>query len=104
MRYHEIMSETVALTGYPVLYHGTSSKHLKPILDVGLTAPNNWGSLAVARYFAGATCSQCAKGGHLRRPRLFRALLGVTLESGIIIGLCLRLDPHSVLKSRDSRI
>jgi hypothetical protein len=49
-----------------VLYHGTSSKHVKDILSVGLLAPNHWGTLRVARYFAKAECAD--SGG---RPAIF---------------------------------
>ena len=41
---------------FSVLYHGTSSKHIKSIIAVGLTAPTHWGSLEVAKYFARGTC------------------------------------------------
>ena len=43
---------------FHMLYHGTSSKHVKDIIAVGLSAPNHWGSLDIARYFAKAECKE----------------------------------------------
>src|SRR6185437_15547401 len=34
----------------------TSSKHIRDIIAVGLSAPTHWGSLDIARYFAKGEC------------------------------------------------
>lgn len=43
---------------FPILYHGTSSKHIRSILAVGLDAPTHWGSLDIAKFFAKQECHE----------------------------------------------
>ena len=49
-----------------LLYHGTSSKHVKAILAEGLDEPSCWGSYEMAAFFAGQECKE--KGGE---PKIF---------------------------------
>ena len=41
-----------------MIFHGTSSKNFKTALASGLSVPNHWGSLDVARFFAKAQCRE----------------------------------------------
>jgi len=65
---------------FPVLYHGTSSKHIKSIISVGLSAPNHWGSLDIARYFAKMECND--EGG---RPIIIKKPITEFFQSGFQI-------------------